>query len=53
MEELVIWLVSHLQGIDGLTLLIIILLFGLLFYLARPDASRADSRRRNQAHRIR
>lgn len=50
MEEFMIWLLGPLQGMDGLTLLIIILLFGVLMYAA--DAPRRNSKRRNQAHRI-
>ena len=51
MDEFAIWLASVLQGIDGLTLAIVIILFVALMYAAKPDAAHRDSKRRNQAHR--
>lgn len=53
MEEFMIQLLAPLQGMDGLALLALVLLLFALFYCVRPSAARRDSKRRNQAHRIR
>lgn len=53
MEAFLIQLLAPLQGMDGLALLALILLMFALFYCVRPSASRRDSKRRNQAHRVR
>lgn len=53
MDEFMFWLLAPLQGIDGLTLLIFIVLFGTLMWAGKGESPRRDSKRRNQAHRIR
>jgi hypothetical protein len=50
-EELMFWLVSHLNGMTGLTLIFVILFFVIACIGIRDmEASRRDSKRRNQAH---
>lgn len=53
-DEFMFWLMSPLGGIDGWTLLLIISLFAILFWIARHSGDdREDAKRRNQARRIR
>lgn len=52
-DQLDHWVLELLRGMDGFTLLLVILLFAALMVAARPDASRRDSKRRNQAHKVR
>ncbi len=53
-DEFMFWLLSPLGGIDGWTLLLIISLVFILFWLVRhPGDDREDAKRRNQARRIR
>ena len=53
MDEFMFWLVGNLRGIDGLTILIVVVLFLALHLAVKADAPRRDSKRRNQAHRLR
>jgi hypothetical protein len=53
MEEFMFWLVGNLRGIDGLTILILAVAFFALHLAIKADAPRRDSKRRNQARRVR
>ena len=53
MDEFMFWLVGHLRGIDGLTIAIVTVGIIALHLVVKAEAPRRDSRRRNQAHRLR
>lgn len=46
------WLIGQLHGLNGLALFAFILFVSGILLAARPGPSRRDSKRRNQAHRI-
>lgn len=52
MDEFMVWLVSWFAGMDGWVVLLLIVFFISLHLAVKAEAPRRDSRRRNQAHRL-